>query len=143
MNKFFFSMPITHLFRVIVSVCPSFIDFLHQNPFLQGYRREHPKKGLIIHTDQGSQYTSSNFQATLKKYGAVSSVSRKGNPHDNALMESFYKTIKRELIQDANCKTPEQARKEIFKYIELYYNTKRIHSSLNYLSPIEFEKAYS
>lgn len=118
-------------------------DSLVIDAFLQGYKKEHPKKGLIIHTDQESQYTSGNFQTTLKKYGAVSSVSRKGNSYDNALMESFYKTIKRELIQGAKFKTPKQARKEIFKYIELYYNTKRMHSSLDYLSPIEFEKAYS
>ncbi|WP_142387908.1 integrase core domain-containing protein, partial [Bacillus thuringiensis] len=78
-------------------------------------------------------YTGSNFQSTLKQYGAISSVSRKGNPYENALMESFYKTIKRELIQGAKFRTPEQARIEIFKYIELYYNTKRMHSSLEYL----------
>lgn len=118
-------------------------DSLVIDAFLQGYNKEHPPTGLIIHTDQGSQYTGSNFQAILKKYGAVSSVSRKGNPYDNALMESFYKTIKRELIHGAKFTTPEQARKEVFKYIELYYNTKRMHSSLHYLSPIEYEKAYS
>lgn len=92
---------------------------------------------------EGSQYTSSNFQAILKKYGAVSSVSRKGNPYNNALIESFYKTIKRELIQGAKFQTPEQAQTKIFKYIELYYNTKRMHPSLDYLSPIEYERAYS
>ncbi len=118
-------------------------DSLVIDAFLQGYQKEHPKTGLIIHTDQGSQYKGSNFQSTLKQYGAVSSVSRKGNPYDNALMESFYKTIKRELIQGAKFRTPEQARIEIFKYIELYYNTKRMHSSLEYLTPSEFEKAYS
>lgn len=90
-------------------------DSLVIDAFLQGYKKEHPKIGLIIHTE----------------------------PYDNALMEFFYKTIKRELIQGAKFKTPENARKEIFKYIELYYNTKRMHSSLEYLSPIEFEKAYS
>ncbi|WP_141525796.1 IS3 family transposase [Bacillus pseudomycoides] len=90
-------------------------DSLVIDAFLQGYKKEHPKIGLIIHTD----------------------------PYDNALMESFYKTIKRELIQGAKFKTPEHARKEIFKYIELYYNTKRMHSYLDYLSPIEFEKSYS
>ncbi|KOP63650.1 transposase [Bacillus sp. FJAT-21351] len=118
-------------------------DSLVIDAFLQGYNKEHPPTGLIIHTDQGSQYTGNNFQAILKKYGAVSSVSRKGNPYDNALMESFYKTIKRELIHGAKFTTPEQARKEVFKYIDLYYNTKRMHSSLHYLSPIEYEKAYS
>lgn len=59
-------------------------DSLVIDAFLQGYKKEHPKKELIIHTDQGSQYTSGNFQTTLKKYGAVSSVSRKGTPYDNA-----------------------------------------------------------
>lgn len=61
------------------------------------------------------------------------SVSRKGNPYDHALMESFYRTIKRELIQDAHSETPEQAQQEIFKYIELYYNSKRMHSAFGYL----------
>ena len=75
----------------------------------------------------------------LNQNGAILSNSRKGNPYDNALMESFYRTIKRELIQGANFETPEQAQMEIFKYIELYYNTKRIHSSLGYVSPIQFE----
>jgi putative transposase len=63
--------------------------------------------------------------------------------YDNALMESFYRTIKRELIQDAQFETPEQAQQEIFKYIELYYNIKRMHSSLGYLSPAQFEKLNS
>ena len=114
-------------------------DTLVIDAFMQAYGKEHPKKGLIVHTDQGSQFTSGNFQAILHQYGAVSSVSRKGNPYDNAVMESFYRTIKRELIQDAKFETPEQAQQEIFKYIELYYNTKRIHSTLGYLSPAQFE----
>lgn len=108
--------------------------------FMQAYGRERPKEGLIVHTDQGSQFTSSNFQTLLRVHGAVSSVSRKGNPYDNALMESFYKTIKWELVQDAHFETPEQAQQEIFKYIELYYNTRRMHSSLGYLSPAQFEE---
>lgn len=118
-------------------------DTLVMDAFMQAIGKELPEKGLIVHTDQGSQFTSSNFQALLRNNGAVSSVSRKGNPYDNALMESFYRTLKRELIQDANFDTPEQAQKEIFKYIELYYNTKRMHSSLGYLSPIQFEELNS
>ncbi|MBU5675135.1 IS3 family transposase [Alkaliphilus sp. MSJ-5] len=94
-------------------------DSLVMNAFMQAYGREHPDKGLIVHTDQGSQFTSGNFQTLLRTHGAISSVIRKGNPYDNALMESFYRTIKRELIQDANFETPEQAQQEIFKYIEL------------------------
>lgn len=63
----------------------------------------------------------------------------KANPYDNAIMESFYRTLKRELVQDAHYDNPEQARMDIFKYIELYYNTKRIHSALGWLSPTQFE----
>lgn len=70
-------------------------------------------------------------------------MSRKGNPYDNAVMESFYRTLKRELVQDFKFENPEQARLEIFKYIETYYNTKRIHSALGYLSPVEFESQNS
>ena len=66
-------------------------------------------------------------------------LDRKGNPYDNAVMESFYRTLKRELVQDANYDNPEQARLDIFKYIETYYNTKRIHSTLGWLSPTQFE----
>ncbi|EOI53641.1 transposase for insertion sequence element IS904 [Enterococcus gilvus] len=92
------------------------------------------EKKLIIHTDQGSQYTSSAFQKVLRKCEMTSNMSRKGNPYDNALMESFYKTIKRELINDANFTDIGQAQQEIFKYIETYYNTKRMHSALGYRS---------
>ena len=63
-----------------------------------------------------------------------------GNPYDNAIMESFYRTLKRELVQDAHYENPEQARQDIFRYIELYYNTERIHSALGWLSPVQFEK---
>lgn len=107
--------------------------------FLQAYGREKPEEGLIVHTDQGSQYTGGNFRSVLKAYGATHSNSRRGNPYDNAMMESFYRTLKRELVQGANFETPEQAQKEIFQYIELYYNTKRMHSALGYLSPSQFE----
>lgn len=118
-------------------------DSLVVDAFIQAYGKEHPSTGLIVHTDQGSQFTGGNFRALLAKYGAIHSNSRKGNPYDNAVMESFYRIIKRELILDAKYETPEQAQKEIFKYIELYYNTKRIHSSLGYISPTQFERLKS
>lgn len=118
-------------------------ECLVMNAFRQAYGKEHPEPGLIVHTDQGSQFNSGNFQLLLKAKEAIHSESRKGNPYDNALVESFYRTIKRELIQDSHFETPEQAQKEIFKYIELYYNTRRIHSSLGYLSPLEYEKQNS
>ena len=107
--------------------------------FLQGIGKEHPAEGLVVHTDHGSQFTSDLFTRVLKAHGAVHSESRKGNPYDNALMESFYRTIKRELIQDSVFQNPEQARSEIFKYIEIYYNIKRMHSALGYISPVQYE----
>ena len=114
-------------------------DRLVIDAYKQAFGREHPKPGLIVHTDQGSQFTSGHFRTLLAQTGAILSNSRKGNPYDNALMESFYRTLKRELVQGAHFETPEQAQMEIFKYIELYYNPKRIHSSLGYVSPIQFE----
>lgn len=111
--------------------------------FKQACGRERPDEGLVVHTDQGSQFTSGAFRTLLSQSGAVLSNSRKGNPYDNAVMESFYRTLKRELIQGANFETPEIAQMEIFKYIELYYNPKRIHSSLGYLSPIQYETQLS
>jgi putative transposase len=109
----------------------------------QAIGREHPRDGLIVHTDRGAQYTSQHFQALLLEYGCQQSMSRKGNPYDNAVMESFYRTLKRELVHDANYDNPEQARMDIFKYIEFYYNTKRIHSTLGWLSPVQFESKNS
>lgn len=82
-------------------------DTLVQDAFIQAYGKEHPDVGLIVHTDQGSQFTSGNFRVLLAKYHAIQSNSRKGNPYDNAVMESFYRTIKRELIQDAKYENPE------------------------------------
>lgn len=114
-------------------------DTLVLSALNQAIGREHPAEGLIIHTDRGSQYTSQRFQALLTRYGFRQSLSRKGNPYDNAIMESFYRTLKRELVQDAHYNNPEQARQDIFSYIELYYNTKRIHSALGWLSPTQFE----
>lgn len=110
-------------------------DSLVMSAFYQAIGREHPEEGLVVHTDRGFQYTSQRFQALLLRYG----MSQKGNPYDNAVMESFYRTLKRELVQDANYDDPEQARRDIFKYIESYYNTKRIHSTLGWLSPVQFE----
>lgn len=108
--------------------------------FLQAYYKEKPCKGLIVHTDQGAQYTGKSFRELVESYGYIISNSRKGNPYDNAIMESFYKTLKRELVNDSNYENHEQAQQDIFKYIEIYYNTQRIHSSLDFMTPVEFEK---
>lgn len=87
--------------------------------FNQAYGKEHLETGLIVHTDQGSQFTGGNFQMFLKSRKAIHSESRKGNPYDNAIMESFNRTIKRELIQDAHYETPEKVQKQIFKYNDI------------------------
>ncbi len=114
-------------------------DTLVLSALNQAIGREHPSEGLIIHTDRGCQYTAQRFQAMCIRYGFRQSMSRKGNPYDNAVLESFYRTLKRELVQDAHYDNPEQARMDIFKYIELYYNTKRIHSAIGWVSPCQFE----
>jgi putative transposase len=111
--------------------------------FKQAIGRDRPDKGIVVHTDQGPQFTSGAFRTLLSQSGAILSNSRKGNPYDNAVMESFYRTLKRELIQGVKFESHEQAQMEIFKYIELYYNPKRIHSSLGYLSPIQYENQLS
>lgn len=114
-------------------------DTLVLSALNQAIGREHPKGGLIIHTDRGAQYTAQRFQALLLRYGFRQSMSRKGNPYDNAIMESFYRTLKRELVRDAHYDNPDQARLDIFKYIETYYNTMRLHSALGWVSPAQFE----
>ena len=112
---------------------------LVMDAFLQAFGRENPGFGLIVHTDQGAQFTGGHFRTLLSEHGATSSNSRKGNPYDNALMESFFKTLKRELINGSHYYDQEEAKQDIFKYIELYYNTERMHSSLGYISPKQFE----
>ena len=114
-------------------------DTLAMSALNQAVGREHPEKGLVVHTDRDSQYTSHRFAALLQRYGGVQSMSRKGNPYDNAVMESFCRTLKRKLVQGADYDNSEQAQADIFKYIETYYNTKRLHSALGCLSPCEFE----
>ena len=104
--------------------------------------REKDLKGLIIHTDRGSQYTSRRYQNEVREIGGVSSMSRAGNPYDNALMESFYKTLKTELLINGSFETEEEAKNAIFEYIEIYYNRQRLHSSLGYLSPVEYEEKF-
>ena len=102
--------------------------------------RENPDKGLLVHTDRGSQYTSDRFCRELEERGFVQSFSKKGCPYDNAVMGSFYETLKRELPLECKYNSRIEARQEIFKFIELYYNTKRPHSSLGNLSPLEYER---
>ncbi|QHT66941.1 IS3 family transposase [Rhodocytophaga rosea] len=100
----------------------------------------HPPDGLLHHSDRGSQYASQDYQQLLDRAGMVCSMSRKGNCYDNAPTESFFATLKRELIHHRRYQSRIEAKEDIFQYIEVWYNRKRRHSSLGYLSPEEYEK---
>lgn len=95
---------------------------------------------LVFHDDQGVQYTSRAFQRCLESHGIAQSMSRPGNPWDNAVAESFFKTLKRELVGGKKHRTREEAKQEVFKYIELYYNKQRMHSSIGYNAPCDLER---
>ncbi len=98
-----------------------------------------PAKGLIHHSDRGVQYAAKPFQELLTANGIVCSMSRKGNCYDNAVQESFYHSLKTELVHHEHYLTRDQARASIFDYIEVFYNRERIHSTLGYVSPLQFE----
>ena len=106
----------------------------------QAIGRRQPGSGLIHHSDRGSQYASKDFQILLKSQGFLCSMSGKGNCYDNAQMESFYGTLKTELVYHEKYRTREEARRSIFEYIEAFYNRFRRHSSLGYRSPAVFEQ---
>jgi transposase InsO family protein len=95
--------------------------------------------GIIFHSDRGSQYASKEVKDLLAANGIIQSMSRKGNCYDNAVMESFFHTLKTELIGFENFQTREEAKMKIFDYIEIYYNRQRIHSSIDYFAPVEYE----
>ncbi len=107
------------------------------------YRRRHPQKGLIHHSDRGSQYASEGYRNLICGYGMQMSMSRRGNCWDNAVMESFFGTLKQELIYDRRYRTRAEARAEVFEYIEVFYNRQRLHSSLGYLSPADYHKKWA
>ena len=96
-------------------------------------------EGLIAHSDRGSQYASGEFQDTLEKYKMIQSMSARGNCYDNATMESFFGTLKREEIDRCEFASYADARKAVFTYIEAYYNTQRIHTGLGGLTPAKCE----
>lgn len=98
-----------------------------------------PPAGLLHHSDRGVQYTSREYRAMLDSIGAECSMSRTGNCYDNAMTESFWGTLKTEMVHHMEFKTHEEARAAIFDYIEIFYNRKRLHSSIGYMSPEQFE----
>jgi putative transposase len=102
-----------------------------------------PKQRVIVHSDQGSQFTSHDWQVFLKQHNLMGSMSRRGNCHDNAVAESFFQLLKRERIKRKIYPTRQDARADIFDYIEMFYNTKRRHGYNNKLSPVDYEKQYA
>jgi putative transposase len=99
-----------------------------------------PGVGLVHHSDQGSEYASKSYQETLHQHHIQISMSRKGDCYDNALIESFWGTLKEEGTGNEVYQTRKEAKIAIFEYIEVFYNRKRKHSSLGYLSPFDYEK---
>ena len=102
--------------------------------------RRKPEPGLMLHSDQGSQFTGGDWQAFLKAHGIICSMSRRGNCHDNAVAESFFQLLKRERIRRKIYLTRAAARSDLFDYIEMFYNPRRRHGSNGGLSPVEFER---
>lgn len=111
---------------------------LIEDALTMAIRRNNPPNGVIHHSDRGSQYCSDAYQQLLKQYGFICSMSGAGNCYDNAVMESFYHTLKIEAVYGEPFTTRVEAQRSLFDYIEVFYNRKRIHSTLGYQTPIEF-----
>jgi len=118
-------------------------DTLTTRAMNQAIARRNPDKGLICHTDRGSQYAGNDFKKILADNGFIGSMSKKGDCWDNAVAESFFHTLKVELVHRNKFRTRDEAKQRIFKYVEMYYNRKRAHSTLGNLSPVEFERQAS
>ncbi len=112
------------------------------NALLMAVWRRQPKQTVIVHSDQGSQFSSHDWQSFLKTHNLVPSMSRRGNCHDNAVAESFFQLLKRERIRRKTYRDREAARRDVFDYIEMFYNPKRRHSYADGLSPVQFEQQY-
>lgn len=106
----------------------------------QAIGRRHPQPGLVHHSDRGSQYAASDYRKLLREHQMICSMSRKGDPWDNAPMESFFGRLKTELVYPEKFTTREDAKAKVFEYIEMFYNRERRHSSLGYQSPEDFER---
>ena len=102
-------------------------------------QQRNPEPGLIHHSDQGIQYNGTNYKTILKTHDIIASMSRKGNCYDNAVAESFFSNLKNELVFHCDYHDRDEARAAIFKYIEVFYNRKRLHETLDYVSPAQYE----
>lgn len=113
----------------------------HHALLMAVYQRQ-PKTKVMLHSDQGSQYGSADYLAFMKEHNLVPSMSRAGNCHDNAVAESFFATIKKRIIKRKIYSTREDAKAEIFNFIEMFYNPRKRHSHTGGVSPAKFEEAY-
>ena len=116
-------------------------DLVH-GALLMALGRRNPNEKLMHHSDRGCQYASSNYQNLLKEHGIMVSMSRKGNCWDNAVMERFFGSLKSERTDNKIYQTREIAKADVIDYIEMFYNSERLHSTLGYLSPMQYEKNY-
>jgi putative transposase len=123
-----------------LSMAARMTDDLTVGALNQALLRRCPPGEMLFHSDRGSQYASNRLQDLLRAHGITPSMSRKGDCWDNAVGESLIGTLKVEKILRCRFRTREQAKREIFEYVEMYYNRKRLHSSLGYMSPFEYEK---
>lgn len=128
--------------RIVVgwSMSTRITDDLTLSAVRMGFRKRRPAAGLLFHSDQGSQYTSNDYRQFMINHQITASMSRRGNCWDNAVSESFFATLEKDLLQGWVPETRSIARAEIFDYIEAFYNRRRRHSYLGYVSPAEFEE---
>lgn len=115
---------------------------LAMTALLMAVWRRQPKNTVMVHSDQGSQFSSYDWRDFLDQHNLQQSMSRRGNCHDNAVVESFFQLLKRERIRRKTYDTREEAKQDVFDYIEMFYNPKRRHSFSNDMSPVEYEKQY-
>jgi transposase InsO family protein len=125
------------------SMGPRITSELVQGACKRAFQKTKEVKIELFHSDRGIQYSSNLVKELLENQGISQSMSGKGNCYDNAAMESFFHTLKVELIQRKKYKSREEAKQDIFEYIEIYYNRQRIHSSIGYLTPSEFEMSFN
>ena len=124
------------------SMSPQMTTDLVLNALLMAVWKRKPTNEVLVHSDQGSQFSSEDWQSFLRTHRLKGSMSRRGNCHDNAVAESFFQLLKRERIKRKIYPNREEARSDVFDYIEMFYNPKRRHSHAGGLSPVEYEKQY-
>jgi putative transposase len=118
------------------------VNELVTNAFNAAWDQRRPEKGLIIHSDRGFQYAGQHFRQILSNHACIQSMSAIGNCYDNAVTETFFHSLKVELVHRKKFVSRNDARKSIFEYIESFYNRQRLHSTLGYSSPVEFEEQF-